>query len=316
MKDKNYIEPEFYTPADFPTSKARSKYEVNKIKADLTWRYPFIKMDEVYAHKDGMDLHVHVIMPTPNNLFPSDKTFPLVVYVQGSAFQKQNMGDHLAHLAEFAMRGYVIAMVEYRYAPKATFPKQILDVKTAIRFLYQNKEKYHIQADQAILWGDSSGGHTVVMTAVTEHNQNFSEEDNETQPLNIIGVIDLYGPTVIRRMNYQPSIGDHTSANGYEGQLFGRIPVLENLDLVEKANPLNYITPESALPPFLIMHGDKDRLVPFEQSVLLYDALKDAGKDATFYQLEGADHAMDAFFTKQMTNIVADFMQKCLKKSK
>ena len=186
------------TKADFSHFMRRT--EVNKIKADLTWRYPFIKMDEVYAHKDGMDLHVHVIMPTPTNLFPSEKTFPLVVYVQGSAFQKQNMGDHLAHLAEFAMRGYVIAMVEYRYAPKATFPKQILDVKTAIRFLYQNKEKYHIQADQAILWGDSSDGHTVVMTAVTEHNQNFSEEDNETQPLNIIGVMS----TPVKKYIFKP----------------------------------------------------------------------------------------------------------------
>ncbi|MCS4488441.1 alpha/beta hydrolase [Streptococcus sciuri] len=311
---KDYIRPERYSYEEFPTSTAQSKYEVIKVEADLSWRYPFIQMDEVYATKDDKDLHIHVIMPTPNFLFPSQATFPLIVYIQGSGFQKQNMGDHIAHLAEFAMRGYVIAMVEYRHTPEGTFPQQILDTKTAIRYLYKNKEKYHIEDERVILWGDSSGGHTVVMTAVTEELQEFSEEDNASQPLNILGVVDLYGPTVICRMNCQPSMGDHISAESREGQLFGGVPVLENLDQVEKANPLNYIDSSKTLPPFLIMHGDKDRLVPFEQSVLLYDALKDAGKEAAFYQLVGADHTMDAFFSPEMTEIVHEFMQRLLTK--
>ena len=93
---------------------------------------------------------------------------------------------------------------------------------------------------------------------------------------------------------------------------FGGVNVLENPDKVKPTVPMNYISADSALPPFLIIHGSKDRLVPFGQSVMLFEALKNAGKTAEFYQLKGADHGGSAFWTESVLDIVEQFITKHL----
>lgn len=309
MKDQKYIAPEMKSYKEFPASEAEAVYPGTKeIISDPTSSYPYVHLNQVYASEKETDLHIHVITPVPPQEEYRNQKFPLILFIQGSGWQKQKLGTHLAHLIEFAKRGYVIGIVEYRYAPDAVFPAQVLDVKSAVRFLYKNKEKYNIIDDRVILWGDSSGGHTAVMVAVTEFNQAFSKEANLENPLNIAGVIDFYGPTVLHRMNFQPSIADHVNADSLEGQLFGRLPILDHVDLVENANPINYLTNEK-LAPILIMHGDKDRLVPFEQSVLLYDGLKQAEKEVEFYKMVGSDHSDDSFFTTEVMTIVNRFIQ-------
>lgn len=308
IKERTIIEPKVVPFEEFPTSQAMAEGMITRVE-DRTPRHPLVHLDVVYAEKDGMPLRTHVIIP-PLDLRDTTTTFPLIMFVQGSAWQKQRLGSNLAQLIEFSKKGYVIALVEYRWAPNAPFPAQVIDTKTAIRFLYSQAETYHINKNEVVLWGDSSGGHTVAMTAVTEFNQEFSEESNEEEPLNIRAVIDFYGPTKIVRMNYQPSTQNHISSESLEGQLFGKKNILENQELVEKANPANYVSVATPIAPMLILHGDKDRLVPFEQSVLFYEALKAADKDVEFYRLAGSDHADDSFFTKEIYNLLHAFIQK------
>ncbi|MEZ9592987.1 prolyl oligopeptidase family serine peptidase, partial [Vibrio breoganii] len=89
----------------------------------------------------------------------------------------------------------------------------------------------------------------------------------------------------IGKMNEEPSTCEHRQPNSPEGLLIGGVDVVENPELAQKANPINYINNDSDNPPFLIFHGSKDRLVPFGQSVMLFNALKNAGKDAELYQI-------------------------------
>ncbi len=80
-----------------------------------------------------------------------------------------------------------------------------------------------------------------------------------------------------------------------------------NRGKVDEYNPLSYISEDKEYPPFLIMHGDSDDLVPFNQSLILYEALRDANHSAEFYKLLGAGHG-NRFFTQQTMQIVLDFL--------
>jgi len=95
--------------------------------------------------------------------------------------------------------------------------------------------------------------------------------------------------------------------------LIGRKPVKEHLTLAYLTNPVSYISKERKLPPVLIIHGDKDRLIPFSQSVYLYQSLKELDKEVTLYKLEGADHGGAPFWIEAMMDIVDEFLRKYVK---
>lgn len=306
--------PPFIEPIDvgydaFPDSTATAEGMLT-LRADMTARFCQVHLDVVYAEKDGRKLTLQVIEPPKRD--GAEGPFPIVMYVQGSAWFEQFIGEKMEMLINFAGRGYVVAIIQYRPSTVAPFPAQIRDAKTAIRFMRKNAAKYNGDPDRMIMWGDSSGGHTTVMTCVTEDDQLFSDESVIQEPLDIKGYVDYYGPVDIARMNSVPSTQNHIVPESPEGMLIGGVNVFENLDLAARTNPVNYIKADKKLRPIFIIHGTKDRLVNFEQSVILYNALKAAGKEATFYRLQGADHAGGAFWTKDVLDIVEGFIKDAL----
>ena len=87
------------------------------------------------------------------------------------------------------------------------------------------------------------------------------------------GIVDFYGPTDITKMNDAPTTADYTVADSPVGILIGKLDVTKHEDKAQKANVLNYITMGRDIPPIIIFHGSKDRIVPFEQSAMLHEKL-------------------------------------------
>ena len=113
-------------------------------------------------------------------------------------------------------------------------------------------------------------------------------------------VVDFFGPTDLLEMGAQALPGspiDHNSPTAPEALLIGG-PVQENRDKADQANPIKYVTHEA--PPFLIVHGEQDSLVPCNQSELLFAALKKAQVNVTFYKIAGASHGGPAFDSDMM----------------
>lgn len=307
-----FVKPRLIRPADFPASTWGAP-GMDVIDADLTPRHGMVRLGVEYANKSGMALHLQVILPPmtmdePGQL-PASR-FPLVVFVQGSAWLEQELGQALPALVDFSKRGYVVAIVEYRPSFVATFPAQVRDARTAVRFLRDHAAQFAIDPGRVAMWGDSSGGHTTVLTYLTGDDQEYSDE-----PLDDLGIacyVDYYGPSNIARMNEEPSIQDHVDATSPEGRLIGGRDVWANPLAVAPTVLMNHIDPGKKLPPLLIMHGDKDRLVPFAQSVALYQALVEAGAPVQFYQLHGADHGGPAFWQKPVLDIVDQFLRSNL----
>ena len=278
------------------------------INADWSDLASKLRANVFYATKSGVPLHLHIIEPKQPE--GEHRRFPLVVYVQGSAWFKQDIGYEIPQLSRFARKGYVVAVVEYRPSTVAPFPAQVTDTKSAIRFLIKNATTYSIDPDRIVLWGDSSGGHTAAMTGVTLDDPNLSEESPVDEPIRLKAVVDFYGPIDVSKMNLEPSTQDHRDARSPEGMLIGGLNVWENPDKVRPTIPMTYLDKTKKIPPFLIIHGNKDRLVPFGQSVLLYEALKRNDKSVVMYKLDGADHGGSPFWTDDVLTIVDDFLRQ------
>ena len=124
---------------------------VREIEAEDTFGYcTELYPDVEYAEHSGKKLHLQIMTPT---VFGQDLKWPLIVYVQGSSWHKQKLFQSLPTLARMCERGYAIAIVEHRESELAPFPAQVIDVKTAIRFLRLNGRSYHIDTDKDFLSG-------------------------------------------------------------------------------------------------------------------------------------------------------------------
>jgi acetyl esterase/lipase len=265
----------------------------------------------VYDTRDGEELHLQIIAPMPDmfSFGAPPKKYPLIMYIQGSAWQRQFVYQSLPSLTRVAERGYAVAMVQYRPSDVASFPAQIEDTKTAIRFMRKNAAQYGIDPDKIAVWGDSSGGHTAVMTGITGDNELSNGQYGEFSA-KVSCIVDWFGATDITLMNHYPSGMDHNGPDSPEGMLLGKVPVQENLDKAAKAIPMNYLSRERDIPPILIMHGSRDNLVPFNQSVRLYEKLRELNKTVEFVKLIGGGHGDGGFRSDAALDIVLDFASK------
>jgi acetyl esterase/lipase len=265
--------------------------------------------DVVYDERDGETLHLQIAVPMdPAAMwFGPRKKYPLLVYIPGSAWMRQNVYITLQRVLRVCERGYAVAVVQYRPSEVAGFPAQIEDTKTAIRFMRKNAEAYGIDTDKVAVWGDSSGGHTAVMAGITGagllDNGTYGEFSCE------VGcVLDWFGPTDITMMNYYPGMLDHVEPNSPEGMLLGGVNVLENPELAQKANPIHYLSKDKKVPPTQIIHGDQDSIVPFNQSVRLYEAMKKLNLPVEMYRLENGGHGSNGFNSDGIIDLILSFV--------
>ena len=103
----------------------------------------------IYTNKDGIDLSLQILTPKLKRNDTNSK-YPLVLFIQGSRWMKQNVYQNLVVMGDFARRGYVVSIVEYRPSDKAIFPAQIEDTRDAINFMINNANKYNIDTNSIV----------------------------------------------------------------------------------------------------------------------------------------------------------------------
>lgn len=265
----------------------------------------YYREDIVYATRGERNLHLQIIGPCE-----AGDNLPCIVFIPGSAFHEQNVKERVPGLSYLAQRGFVIAALEYRGSECAPFPAQTLDAKTGVHYMKKHAKEYGINPENIFLMGDSSGGHTAMMAAFSYGVKELENESCKSDKPIVKGVIDLFGPTNFATMNDEPSSQDHRTPDSPEGLEIGGKWVLEHPELVKPATIATYVSKERELPPILMFHGSNDELVPFGQSCELYEALKKADKEATFYQVLGAHHGGREFWTKEVLDIEEAFIRK------
>jgi acetyl esterase/lipase len=241
------------------------------------------------------------------------QALPVIVWIHGGGWSSGSRANCPA--AVFAAQGFAVASISHRFSQQAIFPAQIHDCKAAIRWLRANAVEYGLDADRIGVWGASSGGHLAALLGTTGGVEEMEGRmgGNLAHSSQVQAVCVWFGPTDFLQMNAQAppdSRIDHNAPTSPESRLIGG-PIQQNRELARAANPITYITGKE--PPFLIMHGDRDNMVPLGQSKLLYEALKAADVNATLHILEGAGHGTRAFADPEAEHMVLTFVNKHLR---
>jgi acetyl esterase/lipase len=238
---------------------------------------------------------------------PADAPLPLVVYVHGGAWLTGDKGD--APPLEYLSEGYALAALNYRLSQHALFPAQIEDCKAAIRWLRAHAGQYGLDPEKFVAGGASAGGHLAALLGATGQIREFDVGEHLDVSSRVQAVVDFFGPTDFLQMDAHrlPEGMTHDDAGSPESRLVGG-PIQENPDKVARANPITYLRADAA--PFLIVHGDRDPLVPHHQSELLAEALEGLGVPVTFYTVKGGGHG--GFADPKVDELTSEFLARYL----
>lgn len=282
---------------------------VGLVLTGLAASQPHVKTvrDLEYARPAGKPLLLDLYLPAQ-----AKEPVPVVVAIHGGAFRS---GSKESATGSFlATRGFALANVNYRLSGEAQFPAQLYDVKAVVRWLRAHSAEYGLDPRHMGVIGTSAGGLLAGLLGTTgkdkslEGDLGHAEQSSEVQ-----AVVDGWGPSDLLTLesdaeadpNVRPAI-IHNRAGSPEAALLGA-PVSAIPDQARRASPITYVSP--AGPPFLLLHGDHDPLIPARQSYRLFHEMKKAGIDVTLYIGVGFAHG---FRTAEMEAMVTAFFQRTL----
>lgn len=262
--------------------------------------------DVQYAKINDIVLKMDIYLPED-----AKAAMPAVVYFHGGGWRRGSKSGCSAAIP-LAAKGYIVASVDYRLSQQAIFPAAIEDCKGAVRFLRANAAKYFIDPKSIITMGDSAGGHlaSLMGTSAGAKDLEGTTGGNLDQSSTVQAVIDYYGPIDFIAIIDQKSDVKRGEIGAPEVQLLGG-RTLEHKDLAIKASPLTYVTKD--VPPFLIVHGEKDPRVPMEQPKAMLEAVKNIGGEATLHIVKNGSHGFTAAQNAELIPVLTEFLDKHFK---
>ena len=238
------------------------------------------------------------------------KPLLLVIWVHGGGW-KRGTKLLLGKQTELLEQGFVLASINYRLSRHDTYPAQLHDVKAAIRFLRHNAKTYGIDPNRIAIWGASAGGHLAALAATTGDDASLEGSLGVTNASSKVqAAVIWYGPTDMLKMFERRKSSQPIGANLLRfpvPKLFGGTPATHQ-QLYRQGSAINYVTPNN--PPFLIMHANKDPIVPLDQSEILHQKLKDNHVFSEFHIVESSKH--DFFRGDEEHKILHQFLKKQL----
>ena len=263
-----------------------------------------VQRDVIYSTNGGVVLKLDIFLPAGKQ----DKPAPAILYVHGGGWRNGNksMGSWFNQLTrELVQHGYVVASVDYRLAPEHKWPAFIHDVKCAVRFLRVNANEYNIDPARIGTWGSSAGGHLVALLGTADASAKLEGDGYTNQSSRVQAVVDFFGPSDLLRLG---EAAEHRER--------ARIVFGEGDEIYKAASPITYVSKDDA--PFLIIHGDGDKLVPLKQSEVLHEKLKAAGVSSELLVVKNAGHGIVGKginpSREDITKKVVEFFDKHLRK--
>lgn len=255
----------------------------------------------VYTTHGGKACRMDIVYPVR-----AKEALPVVVWVHGGGWASEDLTRKYlpsTQLAQLARRGFVTASIDYRLSQEAPFPAQIEDCKAAVRFLRAHAQEYHVDPERIAAWGESAGGHLVELMAYSA-DEEFLDDCCPEYSSRIQAVVPWYAPADLRLTP------EEWEASEVYRMLFPDSDLKERERHMEQASPICYASRTN--PPTLLMHGDADRLVSYENSRRMYEALKAAGNDVRLITVPGQGHGF--FDGEEYYGQIFQFLEDTLRK--
>ncbi len=249
----------------------------------------------VFAEIDGERLRLDVYRPDVDG----GPRRPAVIQVHGGGWLAGSRYEQgiplLNHLAQV---GWVGFNIDYRLSPEATFPDQIVDVKRAIAWVRDNAAELGVDPEMICITGGSAGGHLTALAGLTENAPEY-QPGFEGSDTSLAAVVPFYG------------VYDLTNSNGfyYEGM---REWVLETVvfkrRFADDPEPFRAASPSfrvhAEAPPFLVIHGERDTLVPVADARDFVERLRAVARNPVRYiELPAAEHAFDLWPSERTAGV-------------
>jgi acetyl esterase/lipase len=223
---------------------------------------------------------------------------PTLVQVHGGGWvigDKREQGRPL--MLQLAARGWVCFAPNYRLSPRATWPDHLVDVKRAIAWVREHGSDYGADPGFLVLTGGSAGGHLVALAALTQNDPAY-QPGFESADTRVQGCVPYYGV-------YDLAAETGTKAARFRAKRLLERLVLKTADPEEfrQASPLTHVRRDA--PPFLVVHGRNDTLVPVEEARLFVERLRAVSDEPVAYlELPGTQHAFDVFPSIRSAHVV------------
>jgi acetyl esterase/lipase len=214
---------------------------------------------------------------------------PVLLFVPGGAWVLGNrVIQGYSLMAHLAMRGWICLSINYRVSPRYRWPTQIEDVKTAIAWARANAHLYGGDPTFLAIAGSSAGGHLAALSGLTQDDALFHEHLPDGADPSVDAVVGLYG-----RYDW---VDQSTASRVDFVEFLERIVVQKDFDdhrdVYRRASPIDRVRPDA--PPFLVVHGSADGLIPVREAREFVDALRARSLSKVEYlELPGASHGFD-----------------------
>ncbi|WP_175517573.1 alpha/beta hydrolase [Planctomicrobium piriforme] len=231
---------------------------------------PGLQQDIPFAQVGDVSLTLDAFVPEGAGPFPT------CILVHGGGFTKGDKQSYIKPLFEpLSKAGFTWFTINYRLAPAHRWPACAEDVETAIRWVKAHASEYKVDINRIVLIGESAGGHLVSYVGGTVKGDT-----------SVAAVVPFYAPNDLElQVRHRHELGESMHA------------LLGLTELNDAAWPqLRAASPSSVthkgMPPFLLIHGDADQTVPFEQSVQFQQQMQKLGNRCDLITVPGGGHGM------------------------
>ncbi len=245
-----------------------------------------------------------VYLPTEGN-----GPFPTILAIHGGCFRGENKNNYLRYASFFNKLGYALVSIDYRLAPRFTYPAQVQDSFCALAWIYANAATYGFDTDRIVAVGESAGGYLVAMLGTVETPSLYMEGCPHTLPETdwVHGIIPFYGLFNLTSTDGYTDRVIQECLDPYLGTPFSDAPT----ELLTEASPISWV--DGSEPPFLVVHGSSDTLLPAWMAEDFASALEEAGAETALLLVEAehgyvTDDALGTGANVQTQEAVAAFL--------
>lgn len=238
--------------------------------------------------------------------------FPTVIYVHGGSFLGgiKAMGPWRS----LPLAGIAVVSISYRFSGEAQYPEPIEDVRAAVRWTRANAAQFNLAPDALALWGSSAGAYLASMAAVTgDFPLGRPVGQETTTSARVTCVVNHYGISDFAALGddaLENDVAEKEALARIVRQFLGFDPALDRERALD-ANPMRLAAEHPDTPPFLFMHGDRDRRVGYRQSLRFHQGLLQLGRSSTLVTVPGADHGDKIFEEEDVVGRAVAFLRSC-----
>ncbi|MDP5081203.1 MAG: alpha/beta hydrolase [Winogradskyella sp.] len=236
-------------------------------------KYPknyIAQIDTIYHAVDSWEGRIDLYTnPT------SDKPTPIVLNIHGGGWH-HGVKESQTSFGSFFNNGFAVANVEYRLVDVAPAPAAIEDVRCALIYLLNNAKALNIDTTKIVIMGTSAGGHLALMAGLLGNNSIFDRSCSYEGDVKVVAIINKYGIT-----DFNPIAKMESKKRWLDDRY-------NDQEFIKSVSPINYVSKNS--PPVFIAHGNLDTIVPYSQSVKLYNTLQKFGVTTKFLTIPNAGH--------------------------